>query len=196
MTMHTADQIDMLTARLCDHLKPALHRWGRHTSTDYSAFQSIVALRLAWVENTAIQLVNAESQQRQVHDDDRRRAVWYCIREALACLRPPASALSPEVQVALDTLSWQPWPRDLPVPQECHQYLMLSLAYVTKSHTNQELATMFAVSVRSIASIRNQAIAAVARQIAGWETSCRQRGNERLDVSAPVRVNHPSNHQG
>jgi hypothetical protein len=196
MTSRDTVSTDLLAANLEQLLKPALQRWGRHTSTDYSAFQPIVALRLVCVEDMAIRFVNAESQQRQVHDSDRQRAVWYCIREALACLYPPANALPSEVQAALDTLSRQPWPRDLLVPQECHQYLMLYLAYATKSHTNQELAIMFDVSIRSIASIRNQAIAAVARQIAGWETNCWQHGGEQLDLSVPVRVSHPSNRQG
>jgi hypothetical protein len=195
MTDHDVTPIDTLASILDQLLKPALRRWGRHTSTDYPAFQTIVALRLACVEDMAIRLVNAEAQQRQVHDSDRRRAVWYCVRDAVTCLRPPASALSPEVQAALATLPQQPWPRDLPVPQECHHYLMLSLAYVAKSHTNQELAAMFAVSVRSIASIRNQAIAVVARQLAGWEASCRQRGTERLDLPTSVRVNQHRNRQ-
>ncbi len=195
MTSHDTVSSDLLVVNLEPLLKSALQRWGRHTSTDYSAFQPIVAVRLACVEDMAIRFVATESQQRQVHDSDRQRAVWYCIRDAVTCLRPPASALSLEIQAALATLPQQPWPRDLPVPQECHQYLMLSLAYVIKSHTNQELATIFDVSVRSIASIRNQAIAAVARQLAAWEVTCRRRGSEPLELSAPVRVNHHSNRQ-
>ncbi len=195
MTDHDATLTDTLASTLEELLKPALQRWGRHTSTDYPAFQPIVTLRMTYIEDMTIQLIDAEAQRRQVHDSDRQRAVWYCIRKALICLRPPTSTLSSEIQAALDNLSQQRWPRDLPVPQECHQYLMLSLAYVLKSHTNQELATIFDVSVRSIASIRNQAIAAVARQLAAWEVTCRRRGSEPLELSAPVRVNHHSNRQ-
>jgi len=196
MTSHDTVSSDLLVVNLEPLLKSALQRWGRHTSTDYSAFQPIVAVRLACVEDMAIRFVATESQQRQVHDSDRQRAVWYCIRDALICLLPPASALSLEIQAALDKLSRGTWPQDLPVPQECHQYLMLVFAYATKSHTNQELADLFGVSVRSIASIRNQAISAVARQLAGWEQHCRQRGSERLELTVPVRVHQRSNHQG
>lgn len=179
--MHLSDRI---AHDLSTQLKPALQRWGRYASTEYPAFQPVVALRLACVEAHAHQLVAAEPQPRAVTDTDRQQAVWYLLRAAIDTLRPPLETLAPEVQAALQHLPHQRWPHGLLAPQECHRYLVLTLAYVVKSHANKELAPLFQVSVRTLATIRNQAIAAIAQRVAQWEVEQHQQASSYLHLPA------------
>lgn len=174
---HT-ERMEALTRRLYELLRPALWRWGRYTSTNYTLFQPIVALHLTSVDHTAACLLKTEMHQRQVNDHDRQRAVWYLIRDAIKCLRPPVSVVPTEIQTVLDVLPHHNQPRAGIIPSECYQYLVLHLAYVTRSHSNDELAALFRVSLRTVANIRNAAIGTVARHIVAWEINYSPDGDD------------------
>jgi hypothetical protein len=159
---------DPLAATIYELLRPALQRWGRCASTDYPALRAIAALRLRCVEQQAATQSQAHNPARPVTDADRQRAVWRLIREAIDSLRPPPAIVSPAVAAALNNLEQGDWPKGLVAPSESHHYLVLFLAYVAKSHPNKNLATLLGVSERTLASIRNAAIAEVADYLARW----------------------------
>lgn len=158
-----------LATTLYDLLKPAFQKWGRHISTDYPAFQDVVALRLACVEQYANTLVRTSTSIYAVANADRLRAVWYLIREVINMLRPPSTVITPIVCAALDQLAERGWPRGMTVPPECHHYVVLTLAYVFKACPNKEIAAILNVPERTLAHIRNAAVAEVAERFASWE---------------------------
>src|SRR5262245_48624431 len=167
--MYPANHIhDPSVSTLYDLLRPALQRWGRCASTDYPAFHMIAVLRLPCVELEAANRVRTHGIARPVTDADRQRAVWNLIREAIDSLRPSPAIVAPTVWAALDQIAEAKWPTSLTVPSECHHYLVLFLAYVTKSLPNKNLAILLGVSERTVASIRNAALAEVAQYLARW----------------------------
>jgi hypothetical protein len=170
MTSDTDRENEYLTDKLTQLLQSALQRWRRSATADYLAFQPIVDLRLTCIEKRATALVTREIPPRPVSDDERRRAAWQLIREAVVTLRPSLEEVSAETQAAMERLPCAAWPLDLIVPRESHYYLTLFLAYVLKSHHNKHLAALFNLSERSVAKIRNQAIAMIARCIVHWES--------------------------
>jgi hypothetical protein len=187
MTISDSHHPEAIAQELSRRLRPALQRWGRYASTEYPAFQPVVTLQLTSVEAHARALVEAEQPRRAVTDTDRQQAVWYLVRAAIATLRPPLDTLPSDVQDAMRHMPQQRWPNGLIAPQECHRYLVLSLAYVTKSHANKELAAIFQVSARTLATIRNQAIAAVAQRIVQWDVEQYQQAGRHLQLAADRR---------
>jgi hypothetical protein len=169
MTTDADRENEHLADELIQLLQSTLQRWRRSATADYLAFQPIVDLRLTSIEKRATALVTREMPPRPISDDERRRAAWQLIREAVATLRPATEEVPAETQAAMERLPCAAWPPDLIVPRECHHYLTLFLAYVLKSHQNKHLAALFNLSERSVAKIRNQAIAMIARCIVHWE---------------------------
>jgi hypothetical protein len=163
----TDDMHDPTVRTLYDLLRPALQRWGRCASTDYPAFRAIAALRLPCVELEAASRAR-EHGARPVTEADRQRAVWRLVREAIDSLRPPPGIVAPAVWDALERLDQAEWPHGLAVPSECHHHLVLVLAYVVKTYPNKSLAALLGVSERTLASIRNAALAEVAQCLARW----------------------------
>ncbi len=165
----------------------ALQRWGKRTYHDYAAFQPVVKLSLDIVDKKAKELVVAEIKRsghpRRITDRDRQYAVWNLVKTAIDTLKPPYTELPEDVVHVLGELPQQEWPDDLPIPQECYNYLTLSFAYVWKTKPNKQIALMFNVSERTLAHIRSKAVHDLAQRLCEWEEHSVRNGQNAGDRS-------------
>ncbi len=158
---------------LTDTIDACLQRWGRYSYPHYSALQPLVDLDMEAVEKRARDEVRRGKFPRRVGYQDRQYAAWTLLKDAIDSLCPRPSQLALPHRRALEKIPETGWPSSLGVPQELYLYLVLYLAYVTKTYNNARLALLFQVAPRTLADIRRDAIAAVAARVYALEERCR-----------------------
>jgi hypothetical protein len=152
---------------LYDALDASLQTWGRFMWPSYGAFEPLVELRLAVVEQRAAELRDEEPYSGEVTVDHRRRAAWDLVRRAIETLRTGLGEPPAEIEALLSR--HQANDRGPPVPHEWQPYVLFRAAYVEKSHSRLQLAHLFRCSPRLVATIRRSGLERVARCLDAWE---------------------------
>ncbi len=185
--MHAvADWVDTLLVHEVEHtLKAAAEQWGHVAYDEYTPFVSLVPMLPASVHVQAEQLVQAVPHKRVLIGADYAHAAWQLVCAGIEALRPAAVPEDSLLAAVHAAGAGCPWPAGLRIPRLWARYSLLYLKYVTKTHTNKQLATLCALSVRQVITLRNHGLGEVAQRLVAWEKQGLHCGTPQLHLVAP-----------
>ncbi len=185
--MHAVeDWSDTLLIHEVEHtLKAAAEQWGHVAYDEYTPFASLVPLLPASVQAQADQLVQAVPHKRMLIGADYAHAAWQLMCAGIEALRPAADGEDPFLAAVHAAGAGRPGPAGLRIPRLWARYSILYLKYVTKTHTNKELAALCAIAVRQVITLRNHGLAEVAQRLVAWEQQGVYRTAPRVHLDAP-----------
>ncbi len=182
------DRVDELfTCQVERALKAASEQWAHVAYDNYTPFHLLVDLLPHSVHRQADTLLQRMPQKRLLIGEDYAQAAWQFVCEGIEALRPECERNDPLLKALGQAGSRRAWPAGLSIPRLWARYSILYLKYVTKSHTNKDLARLCELSIRQVITIRNHGLRDVACRLVAWERQLMDQAAPRTHLDADRR---------
>ncbi len=164
-----------------------MEHWSHVAYDNYTPFHALVDLLPHSVQQQANTLLQRTPQKRMLIPEDYDQAAWQLVCEGIEALRPAGECNDPLLAVLGQAGPQRAWPSGLIIPRLWARYSILYLKYVTKSHTNKELAALCDLSTRQVITLRNHGLREVARRLVAWERQGMYRAAPRVHLNVAGR---------